>query len=499
MFRGGTTCAMLGAVRGVALLGGLLVAAAAHAQFTVELRDGLNGYAGTRDVMLQDGSGPYGNPAASYDGADDSIDGFPFPRVTVMRFDVGALPPGSPVSAAQLSFGIGNTSSDTFPIYELLRPWSAATASWTQPQAGMTWSSPGAAGAGVDRGLLVLGTASATPPYVFTPAGIGAVQRWVDQPMTNFGFAIQNFVSSDALNVRHCDFVTVGSRPQLTVTLADAGTTVFRQGASPTAGYLGCSDTTLVGAPPLDGNANGWGLVISGGSPLASSLVSFDLSVLPADATVTAVQLQLRGTDGSSSIFSIYEALRPWGELTATWTTYDGTLQWVTPGANGAGTDRGSVSLGGGNIVTGANAYPLNAQGVQLVQDWIRGVRPNRGLSLINLAAANRGAWADREAVDPVDRPSLRVTLTSPTWDGGLIFPADAGPDAGADAAVDAGLDGGAGADAGVDAGVPDAGPDDLGPPKDYRAGCGCSSAGEAWMLVALLALARELRARRKR
>lgn len=451
----------------------MLCSAAAHAQFVVTLRDGTNGYGGTRDLVLQDGSGTYGNPAANFDALDVSIDGYPFPRVTLMRFDVSAIPPGTTVMSAQLTTGVANTSLDSSPIFELLRPWSAPMASWTAPSAGAAWAAPGASGAGLDRSAASMGTVDFTPPWPFNATGVAAVQRWVDQPDANFGFTIQNFNTDDAFNLRHCDYTTVSSRPQLTVTHS-AGTTTFRQGASPTM-YMGCSDTTIVGAPPFGGNANGWGLVVSGSNPAGSTLVYFDVSVLPSDATVTMVQLQLQGSDPASDGFNIYEVLRPWNEATATWTTFDGVTPWTTPGANGAGTDRGATSLGTGNISSGANTYSLNATGAGIVQEWSRGTRPNRGLLLANFAAGNRGAWIDREGANLMTRPALIVTLTSPTWDGGLIFPSDAGaPDAGA---ADAGLDAGA-PDSGIDAGVPDAGLPDAGSADPGAADAGADAGG---------------------
>lgn len=249
----------------------LLASAAAHAQFVVTLRDGFSGYSGTRDVMLQDNSGTYGNPDMSYDAIDDSMDGHPSPRTTLMRFDLSSISPGTPISSAQLSFSIANVSTSTFSIYELLRPWSAPSASWTRPSPGQTWSDAGATGVGVDRGAAVLGTANFFPPYSFTAAGVAAVQRWVDRPDANYGFAIQNFNTSDALNVRHCDFGTTTSRPQLSVTPMGGSAINFRQGVAPMATYAGCSDTTLVGAPPLGGNGNTWGLLVSGSGPVGSS------------------------------------------------------------------------------------------------------------------------------------------------------------------------------------------------------------------------------------
>ena len=425
--------------------------AAAHAQFVVTLRDGLNGYSGTLDVTLQDGSGTYGNPDMSYDAIDDSMDGYPSPRSTVLRCDLSSIAPGTTIASAQLSFGVVNFSLSTFPIYELLRPWSAPSASWVRPLPGQTWAGPGATAVGIDRGGVVLATADATPPYPFTAAGVAAVQRWVNQPDANYGFALQNFNTSDALNVRHCDFGTPGSRPQLSVTPMGGSAITFRQGVAPDASYAGCSDTTLAGAPPLGGNANTWGLFVSGSSPVGSSLLVFDLSVLPRDATVTAAELRLFGLDNSTSGFTVYEALRPWGELSATWTTSDGVTPWTTPGANGASTDRGTAALGTGTVAMGANTYALNATGVMLVQEWIRGSRPNRGFLFANFAASNRAVWGDREETDPTRRPALVVTLSSPTWDGGLIFPV-----------VDAGAP-----DAGVDGGPPDAGLTDAGSARD--------------------------------
>ncbi len=48
-------------------------------------------------------------------------------------------------------------------------------------------------------------------------AGIAVVQKWVNNPATNFGFTIQNYANSDAFVFDSREASTAGNRPKLTI------------------------------------------------------------------------------------------------------------------------------------------------------------------------------------------------------------------------------------------------------------------------------------------
>jgi hypothetical protein len=64
-------------------------------------------------------------------------------------------------------------------------------------------------------------------------------------------------------------------------------------------------------------------------------LVRFDLSAIPAGATVTSCTLNIHvGTVNQASAGKIYRVKQPaWDETAATWNRYDGVNAWTTPGA----------------------------------------------------------------------------------------------------------------------------------------------------------------------
>ena len=82
------------------------------------------------------------------------------------------------------------------------------------------WSVAGAQAA-LDRGTTVLGTLTASAKGKLTitlnAAGIAVVQKWVNNPAVNFGFAIQNYNNANAVVFDSREATAVANRPKLTV------------------------------------------------------------------------------------------------------------------------------------------------------------------------------------------------------------------------------------------------------------------------------------------
>lgn len=421
----------------------------------VELfRDGVAptaSYAGTRDVMLYGGTLA---PDASYDGQSLEVDGSPFVKNALMRFEVSAVLPGTPLLSVELTVRVNQATPQQYPAYECLRPWDQAQATAYVAQGGSGWAQPGASGVGTDRGTEVLATFSGASMGMrtqrFTDAGVAAFQRWVDAPDANYGFTVQEAGNGDGLDWVHCESPTLANRPRLRLTW-DGGSIELQNGALPNAGYAGCVDTFLLLTPPLSGNANGWGLAVGRDSAgLMATLMSFDLSSIPPRSQVMRVTLLVDVTDSSSNMHPLYEALRPWTEPGASWSTYDGVSPWSAPGG-ASPSDHGStvlVTLSLGS--RGPHSFDLTGAGVQVVQDWVDGTRPNRGFFAVNPPSTSALAFADREAQVAARRPGLMVTY----------LPGDAVP-----------------ADGGVDAGVT---------PSVLQVGCGCGGTGGGPLLVFL-------------
>lgn len=146
-------------------------------------------YAGTTDTTLQQNAPTTAAGEGVSISADYVTSGAGFSAEGLLRFDVGAIPSGSTVSAATLTLNITNATSGTpYVFYPLARAWTEAQATWNSAASGVAWASGGARGAS-DRGSA--GVASLTPTAVgkttitLNAAGVAAVQAWVDDPSSN--------------------------------------------------------------------------------------------------------------------------------------------------------------------------------------------------------------------------------------------------------------------------------------------------------------------------
>lgn len=202
-------------------------------------------------------------------------------------------------------------------------------------------------------------------------------------------------------------------------------------------------------------NAAGGGPGIFAGTNGAVSprrgLISFDLSSIPAGATITDVQLtltvgQIAGSGGSGGMntetIGLFAITRPWGEGTAEAgaTSIGGTGQGAAAGVGDATWNQSAFSItswtnpGGDFVSTASASLTLNnaapglsftwlstSQLVADVQGWLNNPSTNDGWELIN-ADEHDGttfdAFYSREAAEAGatagELPSLQVTYTVP-------------------------------------------------------------------------------------
>jgi hypothetical protein len=181
---------------------------------TVSFQDG-GSYTGTRDTTLLSKS------ANSNQGTKKSntIDGSP-DDAALIAWNTSTIPTGSTVTSATITLNITGTSKNTYQIYELKQNWTETGATWNRFSAASLWSTAGAQGAN-DRGTTVLGTVTASKKGLLTitlnAAGIAVVQKWVNNPATNFGFTIQNYSNADAFVFDSREATKAANRPKLTI------------------------------------------------------------------------------------------------------------------------------------------------------------------------------------------------------------------------------------------------------------------------------------------
>ncbi|HZN94189.1 MAG TPA: DNRLRE domain-containing protein, partial [Myxococcales bacterium] len=151
-----------------------------------------------------------------------------------------------------------------------------------------------------------------------------------------------------------------------------------------------------------------------------AALLRFDLSSIPAGATVTAVDLIFRVTN-TSVAYPIYELRKDFLASQATWNQARSGTSWEQPGAAGT-TDRGTAVLGTFAPSTGTTPFTytlsFTAAGVAAVQGWVSTPASNHGMIISNPTPSNGGNVSSSDDPTPANRPAMRVSYTS----GGTPF-----------------------------------------------------------------------------
>ncbi|HEY8210925.1 MAG TPA: DNRLRE domain-containing protein [Myxococcaceae bacterium] len=385
----------------------VLASSLALGQVPTLFRDGQSptpAYAGTRDATIHDGAETPWQPGVNYDGLDDFLGGAPDNASTLLRFDFSAVPPSTIIQSATLQVHLGaDAPGQSFPIYQCLQPWTATGADWDRYDGVTTWAGAGASGAG-DLAGQALGTlptgSGGTVQVSLSDAGVALVQEWIAGTTPNHGFALQNYAAIGTVEMDRFNSGSFVDWPQLLLGLPDGGMQVVDAG----------EDTTIANARDPQTVNDNTDHLNADTRPKAAAFLAFDLSSIPPWSTVTSATLLLDcASDGTVQPYSIYASSRPWVETEACWNTWALGSPWGLPGADGPG-DHGSTVLG---TLTGIGAplpVALNASGVQVVQDWIRGLAPNNGFEIVEYGPGSDGIMCHaREESTVSERPGFLV------------------------------------------------------------------------------------------
>ncbi len=199
------------------------------------------------------------------------------------------------------------------------------------------------------------------------------------------------------------------SPPPVTITL-----TLQQGGPLPNGQpYNGSRDTMLSAAFPMRNFGSNDVMGVRSG---AHSLLTFDLTPLPAEVAVVDATLRLfvagRTAPGPVTLEAV-QLLRPWSGSYATWQWASANQPWAEPGASGVGIDHRAV-LEDAQEVTGAGSW-VELDVTDAVRAWQAAPLRNRGLLLrtagtstlqVNLASAE---WAD-----VTQRPTLQIRYALP-------------------------------------------------------------------------------------
>ena len=190
----------------------------------------------------------------------------------------------------------------------------------------------------------------------------------------------------------------------------------------------------------LTNNSNGAGDNFTTGaiasSPVRRGLLMFDLSSIPAGATITAVSLRLvmnRTVSGANNV-SLHRLNENWGEGASNAGAGGdgngapaelGDATWICTFSNGAGGCTTSWTTAGGvfqlaasatTSVIGPGAYTWSSgQMITNVQDWKNNAATNFGWVIIGAEGTPGSAKRFSSRTNPIvpDRPTLTVTYTT--------------------------------------------------------------------------------------
>jgi len=175
----------------------------------------------------------------------------------------------------------------------------------------------------------------------------------------------------------------------------------------------------------VDSFLNGWDVNANNGSYTQMWLRSgewmqpvmrFDLSSIPANATVTQATLEL-WVNSSSNSYSVdvrgYRLNRSWEESQVTWNQATNGQPWGLPGANEAGADR-AYTYKAQTMHSGTGVW-LELDVQSLAQNWVSAPGQNAGVLLKGIGAAGvRYDLASSEYWNVSQRPKLTITYRTP-------------------------------------------------------------------------------------
>lgn len=220
------------------------------------------------------------------------------------------------------------------------------------------------------------------------------------------------FTYSGALTITFTIASTYETTTPITVT--------FQEGVD---SYTGTTDTQLYksGADTNYGTTTTLKVCNQFGSGVFSSLIKFDVSSIPATATITSATLTLTmdSTNFHGGTWGFYRCFKPWVESTATWNDWDGpNSEWGTAGCdntNDSGVDNSGDGTGDDRTATAFDTSSANTSTIDIdfatpVQNWVDGSWDNNGVAIDCIGTISDGAdFRSSEHATTSQRPKLVV------------------------------------------------------------------------------------------
>jgi hypothetical protein len=142
-----------------------------------------------------------------------------------------------------------------------------------------------------------------------------------------------------------------------------------------------------------------------GGGDLYAAL-RWDLSSIPAGATLTSASVTLNVTNPSPQTYGAYELKKAWNEGQLSWNQTATGTPWATPGAKGT-TDRGSQIASVTPTAVAPYTFTIPAS---VVQGWLNTPSSNNGIVLGHTTNFDGFIFSTKEGTTA---PRLTVTYTT--------------------------------------------------------------------------------------
>ena len=201
------------------------------------------------------------------------------------------------------------------------------------------------------------------------------------------------------LTVTDNDGATDSTSQSVTVTsnVGQPVTVEFRQGLN---GYSGAQDTYVAEGVANTNYGNSTVVESDGDDGSRDELIGlfkWDVSSIPAGATVTSASIYFRVNNRTNNVYNLWSMLASWSEGSATWNN-------TQPKTN-----RGSFIGSFSATSTGNYTINLNSTGISLVQSWIDGAS-NNGITMESGGTRNGVQVRSSEYSTQSRRPTLIIT-----------------------------------------------------------------------------------------
>jgi hypothetical protein len=351
------------------------------------LQQGLGNYAGNKATWF-DYSGGYNDTNLLHVGANNGVK-------SLLRFDLANIPAGAIVDEATLQVyytGRSNANTLTLGAHRVLADWVDSQANRVQRKTGVNWQVAGM-GSGSDY------TATAEATANITGAGgawieldvTNAAQAWVSNAASNHGLVLLQEAASGSVIYDFCSELrwspcTATQAPRLTLRYHLAPPppvkATFQQGVG---GYAGANATWF----DYSGGYDYTSLLHVGANNGTKSLLRFDVTSIPANATVDEATLRLYYTGRSNSnslTLGAHGVLAEWIDSQANRVQRKTGVNWQVAGM-GSGSDYVAAADGTADVL-GAGGSWVELDVTDLTQAWVTNATNNHGVVLLQEAAS---------------------------------------------------------------------------------------------------------------